>query len=53
LVAETFVTTAMGEFLEASTTIKLDPGTYELRALEHSAEDGRPLHVDTKTFTVK
>ena len=53
LVAETFVTTAMGEFLEASTTIRLDPGTYELRALEHSAEDGRPLHVDTKTFTVK
>ncbi len=53
LVAETFVTTAMGEFLEASTTIKLDPGSYELRALEHSAEDGRPLHIDTKTFTVK
>jgi hypothetical protein len=52
-VAETFVTTAMGMFLEASTTIQLDPGSYELRAFESSAQDGSPLHVDTKTFTVK
>ena len=52
-VAETFVTTAMGMFREASTTIPLDPGTYELRAFESSAQDGSPLHVDTKTFTVK
>jgi len=52
-VAETYVTTAMGMFLEDSTTIKLDPGSYELRAFESSAEDGSPLHVDTKTFTVK
>jgi hypothetical protein len=52
-VAETYVTTAMGMFLEASSTIKLDPGSYELRAFESSAEDGSPLHIDTKTFTVK
>ena len=52
-VAETFVTTAMGMFREASTTIPLDPGRYELRAFESSAQDGSPLHVDTKTFTVK
>ncbi|MEP6761873.1 MAG: GerMN domain-containing protein [Sporichthyaceae bacterium] len=52
-VAETFATTAMGMFVEASTTIKLDPGSYELRAFESSAKDGSPLHVDTKTFTVK
>jgi hypothetical protein len=52
-VAETFVTTAMGMFIEASTTIKLDPGSYELRAFEASAKDGTPLHMDTKTFTVK
>jgi spore germination protein GerM len=52
-VAETFVTTAMGMFREASTTIQLDPGSYELRAFEGSAQDGSPLHVDTKTFTVK
>jgi hypothetical protein len=53
MVTQTFVTTAMGMFLEASTTITLDPGSYELRAFESSAKDGAPLHVDTKTFTVK
>jgi hypothetical protein len=52
-VAETFVTTAMGMFREDSTTIKLDPGSYELRAFEASMNDGSPLHMDTKTFTVK
>ena len=54
-VTETFVTTAMGEFREASTTIPSSTRrSYELRALESSAEDGRPSpHVDTKTFTVK
>ena len=52
-VTSTFVTTAMGEFREASTTVQLDPGSYELRALESSAEDGSPLHVDTKSFTVR
>jgi hypothetical protein len=53
MVTQTFVTTAMGMFLEASTTIKLEPGSYELRAFESSAKDGTPQHVDTKTFTVK
>jgi hypothetical protein len=52
-VAETFVTTAMGMFREANTTIKLDPGSYELRAFEASMNDGSPTHADTKTFTVK
>jgi hypothetical protein len=43
----------MGEFAEFSDTVDLDPGTYEIRALEYSAEDGSPIHIDTKTFTVK
>ncbi len=30
----------------------LAPGTYTLRVLEHSAEDGSEQNVDTKTFTV-
>ena len=42
-----------GEFGEFSDTVDLDPGTYEIRALEFSAEDGSPIHVDTKTFAVK
>jgi len=44
---------ANGEFGEFSDTVELEPGTYEIRAFESSAEDGRPLHVDTKTFTVE
>jgi hypothetical protein len=44
---------ANGEFDEFTDTVELDPGTYEIRAFESSAEDGRPLHVDTKTFTVE
>jgi Immunoglobulin-like domain of bacterial spore germination/Sporulation and spore germination len=42
-----------GEFGEFTDTVDLDPGTYEIRALEFSAEDGSPIHVDTKTFTVE
>ena len=42
-----------GEFGEFSDTVELDPGTYEMRAFEASAEDGSPIHVDTKMFTVK
>jgi hypothetical protein len=42
-----------GEFGEFSDTVDLDPGTYEMRAFEASAEDGSPIHIDTKTFTVK
>ena len=44
---------SMGEFGEFSDTVDLDPGTYEIRALEYSAEDGSPIHIDTKTFTVR
>jgi Immunoglobulin-like domain of bacterial spore germination/Sporulation and spore germination len=44
---------SMGEFGDFSDTVELDPGTYEIRALEYSAEDGSPIHIDTKTFTVK
>jgi hypothetical protein len=44
---------ANGEFAEFSDSVQLEPGTYEIRAFESSAQDGRPLHVDTKTFTVE
>lgn len=44
---------ANGEFGEFHDTVDLPPGTYEIRAFESSAEDGRPLHIDTKTFTVR
>ena len=44
---------SMGEFAEFTDSVELEPGTYEVRALEFSAEDGRPLNVDTKTFTVE
>jgi hypothetical protein len=42
-----------GEFGDFSDTVELDPGTYEIRAFESSAEDGSAIHVDTKTITVK
>jgi hypothetical protein len=44
---------ANGDFAEFSDTVDLPPGTYEIRVFESSAEDGRPLHVDSKTFTVE
>lgn len=44
---------ANGEFAEFSDTVELEPGDYEIRAFESSAEDGRPLNVDTKAFTVR
>lgn len=44
---------ANGDFAEFSDTVDLPPGTYEIRAFESSAQDGRPLHVDSKTFTVE
>ena len=34
-------------------SVELEPGTYEMRAFESSAENGEPIHVDTKTFTVE
>lgn len=42
-----------GTFGEFHDTVSLPPGSYELRAFEASAQDGRPLHVDTKAFTVR
>lgn len=44
---------ANGTFGEFHDTVTLPPGEYEISALEHSAQDGSPLHVDTKTFTVR
>jgi hypothetical protein len=44
---------ANGEFGEFEDTAELAPGRYEVRAFESSAEDGSPVHVDTKTFTVE
>ena len=43
---------ANGEFGPFSVSVDLEPGTYVLRAFEASAKDGKPTHVDTKTFTV-
>ena len=44
---------SMGEFAEFTDTVTLDPGTYEISAFESSAESGRPIHVDTKVFSVR
>ena len=44
---------ANGEFADFADSVDLDPGTYELRAFESSAEDGSPLNTDTKVFTVE
>jgi hypothetical protein len=51
-VASTFVTTMMGGFREADTTIALPPGEYELRAYNDSGRDASLQLWDTKTFTV-
>jgi spore germination protein GerM len=37
---------------EWAATVDVPPGRYELRAFESSAEDGRPLFVDSKDVTV-
>jgi hypothetical protein len=53
-VDEGFVTTSMGEWTSA--TIKLgtlDPGAYTIRCLEYSAENGKVINLDDKTFTVE
>ena len=52
-VASTFVTTAMGEFREASTTIQLDPGRYAIRVYDEFGENGELAERDSKGFTVK
>ncbi len=52
-VASTFVTTMMGGFAEAHTTITLPAGSYELRAYNDSGLDSSLQLWDTKSFTVK
>lgn len=52
VVASTFVTTMMGGFAQAQTTIQLPPGTYELRAYNDNGRDGALQLWDTKTFIV-
>lgn len=42
-----------GEFAGFQDSVDLPPGSYQIRAFEASAEDGSPIHVDTKTFTVR
>jgi hypothetical protein len=42
-----------GEFDEFTDTVDLPPGDYEIAAFESSAEDGSPIHIDTKNFTVR
>jgi hypothetical protein len=44
---------ANGEFGAFHDTVRLPAGDYELSAFEVSAKDGRPVHIDTKNFTVK
>jgi hypothetical protein len=53
IVASTFVTTMMGGFAQAQTTIKLPPGSYELRAYNDNGRDSSLQLWDSKTFTVR
>ncbi len=53
-VDEGFVTTSMGEWTPARIELgELDSGSYTVRCLEFSPEDGKPGNVDDKTFTVE
>ena len=43
----------MGTWTQAQIELgALEPGTYTIRALEYSAENGSPTNVDDKTITV-
>ena len=53
LVASNFVTTAMGEFAEASVTISLPAGIYEVRAFNDSGQDDSLVLWDAKEFRVR
>lgn len=46
------VTTAMGQYAQASTTVDLPAGAYELRAYTGNGKDATVTLWDTKTFTV-
>jgi len=53
-VDEGFVTTAMGVWQQADIELgTLEPGTYRIRCLEYSMEDGSPMNIVDKTFTVE
>lgn len=49
----TFVTTAMDDYAEGTTQIKLPPGTYTLRASNETGDSGDLVERDSKTFTVR
>jgi uncharacterized protein (DUF2141 family) len=51
-VAATALTTQMGAFAEARTTIKLPPGSYVIKAYNDNGKNGTLQLWDTKTFTV-
>jgi spore germination protein GerM len=53
LVAATHVTTMMGGFAQAQTTIVLPPGSYQIRAYNDNGRDGTLQLWDTKVFTVR
>ncbi|MBI4901049.1 MAG: GerMN domain-containing protein [Actinobacteria bacterium] len=53
LVTSTFVTTMMGGFAQAQTTVQLPPGSYEVRAYTDNGRDSTLQLWDTKTFTVR
>jgi hypothetical protein len=53
LVASTFVTTMMGGFAQAQTTVQLPPGSYEVRAYTDNGRDSTLQLWDTKAFTVR
>jgi hypothetical protein len=52
-VASTQVTTRMGGYREAGTSIELPAGSYELRAYNDSGKDGSLTLWDSKAFTVR
>jgi spore germination protein GerM len=54
VVKRTFATASTGAPERGSWKKKviLTPGTYEVRAFESSAENGEPMYIDDKTFTV-
>lgn len=53
VVTSTVVTTRMGELAEASTSIMLSPGSYEIRAYNENMENGALDVWDSKAFTVR
>jgi hypothetical protein len=54
VVQEGYTTTSSGQkFSPYSFDVALDPGSYTLRVYEASAEDGSPMFVETKQFTVE